>query len=148
MTDRRPTILWLDNDRGLYQDYSRLLTENGYDVEAVESAIEAERALADREHDLVMIDVMVPTLNAEEELTYSPEETDAGYKTGLVFWKRNKEFLTSRGIPVLVCTVRLDEEIRDEFMAAGLHDENFATKYDLASPKYFLDKVRSLTKAR
>lgn len=148
MTERRPAILWLDNDRGLYTEYSRVLTENGYDVEAVESAVEAERALASGEHDLVMVDVMVPTQNAQEELTYSPEETDAGYKTGLVFWKRNKDFLTSRGIPVLVCTVRLDEEIRNEFMQAGLQDENFATKYDLASPKYFLEKVRSVTKAR
>ena len=149
MTERRPNILWLDNDRGFLHQHRDFLASNGFDVVPFETAIEAEQAIRDPQasFDLLILDVMVPTWSADEEITYSPEETDQGYQTGLVFWKRNKELLATRGTPVLVFTVRLDESIRQEFKAAGLPDANFASKNELTKPPEFLDKVRSLMRS-
>jgi CheY-like chemotaxis protein len=137
-------ILWLDNDRGLSGPYVDFLRESGYEVQPFETAAEAEEALSREHYDLILLDVMIPTLSDEEERAYPPDETQLGYRTGLIFWKRNKSKLAERGVPVLVFTVRLDEGIKEEFKAAGLPDASFANKMEIGEPAPFLSKIRSL----
>ncbi|MDP9120401.1 MAG: hypothetical protein M3O15_03390 [Acidobacteriota bacterium] len=143
MTPRRK-ILWLDNDRGLHKLHSEVLAAKGCDVNSMETAIEAEAALRDELYDLVILDVMIPTLSNDEEEIYSPQETELGHQTGLVFWRRNRELLTEQGVPVLVFTVRLDEGIQRAFRAAGLPEGNFSSKYELSTPKAFWNKIQSV----
>jgi CheY-like chemotaxis protein len=135
-------ILWLDNDPAYLIPFVRALQEEEYQVTVVESLTEAEESLQQDSFDLMIIDVMIPTLNSSEEARYQPEETDLGYKTGLIFYKHNREALNKSGTRTMVMTVRLDKSIRDEFIKAGLPTDAFATKYQMSEPINFLDKVR------
>jgi hypothetical protein len=49
--------------------------------------------------------------------------------------------------PVLVMTVRLDQEILDEFVEGGLHREGFSTKFAIRDVTKFLTKVDNLLEA-
>ncbi len=135
-------ILWLDNDLAYLTPFVRALEEEKYHVTIVESLTEAEKCLQEERFDLMIIDVMIPTLNSSEEARYQPDETDLGYKTGLIFYKHNREALKKSGTRIMVMTVRLDKAIRDEFIKNGLPTDAFATKYQMSEPINFLDKVR------
>jgi CheY-like chemotaxis protein len=136
-------ILWLDNDPAYLEPFVEALKEENYSVTVVESLTEAEKSLQQEKFDLMIIDVMIPTLNSREETRYEPEETDLGYKTGLIFYKHNREILRRSNTRIMVMTVRLDKAIMDEFVKAGLPSNAFATKYEMSDPISFLDKVRS-----
>lgn len=140
-------ILWVDNDRAYLGPYCDALRGAGFHVTTVDSLTAAEAALAQRPYALLLLDVMIPTIDAEEERIYPPEQTGRGYITGLVFWRRNRALLENAGTPVLVFTVRLDENIREEFAAEGLPVANFATKYELSEPDVFVQKVRQIIDA-
>jgi CheY-like chemotaxis protein len=136
-------ILWLDNDPAYLVPFVEALEDENYSVTVVESLTEAEKFLRQAQFDLMIIDVMIPTLNSTEETRYRPKETDLGYKTGLIFYKQNRETLQKTGTHVMVMTVRLDKAIMDEFIKAGLPSSAYATKYEMSEPTKFLDKVRS-----
>lgn len=136
-------ILWLDNDPAYLIPFVKSLEDENYLVTVVESVTEAERCLQQAQFDLMIIDVMIPTLSSNEEQRYQPEKTDQGYKTGLVFFQQNQAALQKAGTRVMVMTVRLDKAIRDEFIKAGLPSDAFATKYQMSDPTNFLDKIRS-----
>jgi CheY-like chemotaxis protein len=136
-------ILWLDNDPAYLEPFVEALEDENYSVTVVESLTEAEKSLQQGRFDLMIIDVMIPTLNSMEEMRYRPEETDSGYKTGLIFYKHNREALQKTATHIMVMTVRLDKVIMDEFIEAGLPSSAFATKYEMSEPTNFLDKVRS-----
>lgn len=137
------TVLWLDNDPPQIEPYVVALRRDGIDVRVERTVSGAERALED-EPGLVIVDVMVPTKSSEEERLYSPDETDAGFKTGLVFFRRNGERIRSYGGKILVMTVRLDEEIYNQFISAGLKADEFATKFSLREVPSFLRRVLPL----
>lgn len=63
--------------------------------------------------------------------------------TGLAFYVRTRELLLARSLPVMVMTMRLDQVIADEFVAAGLPRQCFVTKYELMNVDSFLGKIRS-----
>jgi CheY-like chemotaxis protein len=136
-------ILWLDNDLAQLQPFVEALEDENYSVKTVESLTEAETYLQEAKFDLMIIDAMIPTLNSNEEMRYQPTETDLGYKTGLVFYQHNRDILQKAGTGVIVMTVRLDKAIKDEFIKAGLPGDAFATKYEMAEPVKFLNKVRN-----
>ncbi|MEN3330000.1 MAG: Response regulator receiver domain [Acidobacteriota bacterium] len=136
-------ILWLDNDPAYLIPFVASLEDENYSVTVVESLTDAEKSLQQERFDLMIVDVMIPTLNSGEETRYQPDETDLGYKTGLVFYQHNREILQKAGTRMMVMTVRLDKAIRDEFIKAGLPSDAFATKYQMSEPSNFLDKVRN-----
>jgi DNA-binding response OmpR family regulator len=134
-------ILWLDNDLAYLDPFVEALRDENYSVTIVESVTEAEESLQQTPFDLMILDAMIPTLNSNEETRYRPEETDQGYRTGLIFYKKNRDTLQKVGTRTIVMTVRLDKAIKDEFIKAGLPSDAFATKYEMSEPTNFLDKV-------
>jgi len=139
-------ILWLDNDLPYIRPNVNALKAKGYDVSQVASLSQAEALLEQSEpsFDLVIIDVMVPTQDGNELKNYPDLETDYGHKSGLVFYNRMRQKLGLQLPPVLVTTVRLDQDIRDEFVQSGLKPEDFLTKYNVRDPGDFLKKVRCI----
>lgn len=140
-------ILWLDNDPAYLEPFIEVLTDESYEVEVVATVADAEKALRAHKYDLLVLDVMIPTVNPDEEKRFDPTLTQLGYKTGLIFYTLNKGLITSSGIKILVMTVRLDKSIMDEFVTAGLSPSCFATKYDLRDTTVFLAKIQSVLNA-
>lgn len=137
-------ILWLDNDSDYLEPYVETLTDEGFQVTVASTITEAEKALGESRFDLMLLDVMIPTVSDEEEKVYRPQVTDLGNKTGLLVYRNYKDLFRKAGTPVLVMTVRLDKPIMDEFIKAGLPSDRFATKYDLRDVNVFLEKVQSI----
>lgn len=135
-------ILWLDNDTPFIRPYVKYLRSKDFEVDDVADLTKAESLLKEKPFDLVIVDVMVPTQNAEEQKNYPETETDYGHMTGLAFFKRMRN-LTDKLPPVLVMTVRQDQEIRDALIKEGLKAENFVSKYDLREVNDLLRKIRS-----
>ena len=137
-------ILWLDNDPRYIEPFALILADEGYDVEVATTLTRADYLLKSRRYDLLLLDVMIPTMSEEEEKRYSPEQTDTGYKAGLVFYKVNRELLDANSTHVLVLTVRMDSGILNEFISAGLPPSCFATKYQMTDVGNFLERIRNL----
>jgi CheY-like chemotaxis protein len=137
-------ILWLDNDKAYTIFGVSFLEEKGYSVTVVETPMEAEQYLEKVTYDLIIIDVMVPTKTAQEEEEYRPDETERGYKTGLVFYRKHRKLFSEKRTRALVLTVRLDKTIQEEFSRAGLPPDWFSTKYELQDVSDLFDKVESI----
>src|SRR6185369_4445313 len=115
MANKPKRILWLDNDTPYIRPYAKALENAGHHVDVVASLSQAE-SLLERGYDLIIIDVMVPTQNDDEVKLYPFVETDFGHKTGLVFYKRIKDKLGQKLPKVAIMTVRVDQDIKDEFV--------------------------------
>jgi len=137
----RPAVLWLDNDPGYIVGFVTAANRAGFDVRVVRSVTEAEAALATRTFDAIIVDVMIPLSAAEQAAGYSGEATDYSHKTGLEFYKRRAKMLEDRML-VVVLTVRVDQSIRDEFLAAGLSPERFLTKMELNDARVFVAELK------
>jgi CheY-like chemotaxis protein len=137
-------ILWLDNDPAYLDPFIDTLKDEGYEVDIASTVSEAEYFLKVRQYELLILDVMIPTVSADEEKRYTPDMTNLGLKTGVVFYIINKELLQKARMQVLVMTVRLDKDIRDEFVNAGLPQNCFATKYELRDASVFLDRIKEM----
>lgn len=136
-------ILWIDNDPALLYPWQKTLETNGYHVTISRTVSEAANLLTDGSYDLVIIDVMMPTTENDEAEGYSPELTDDGRMTGLAFYVRNRDLLLTLRLPIMVMTVRFDQDILDEFVAVGLPPRCFVTKMVVRNPMALLEKVRS-----
>jgi CheY-like chemotaxis protein len=137
-------ILWLDNDVAYLEPYVEALKDSGYETTVVATVGEATYRINNGVYNLVIIDVMVPTKSVEEELIFKPEETEYGQKTGFIFYKHIQSQLIQHGTKVLIMTVRLDRDILDEFVHAGLQREQFATKFSLRDVNVFLKRIQSV----
>ena len=138
-------ILWMDNDAVMYfGQFMEVLADEGYEVEVATTLSRADYLIKSRRYDLLILDVMIPTMSAEEEERYRPEQTESGYKAGLVFYRSNRDLLHANSTHVLVLTVRLDSAIRDEFITAGLPPDCFATKYEMKDAGRLLGMIRNL----
>ena len=137
-------ILWLDNDKALVKPYLNILRVEGYSAENVTTITEAEECLNKNHYDLFILDVMIPTLNSEEEKKFPPEKTQQGHRLGLCFYRYFKKKLDKEKTQVLVLTVRVDKIIHDEFIISGLPPDQFCTKYSLRHVEDFLKKVKSI----
>jgi CheY-like chemotaxis protein len=140
-------VLWLDNDKAYLGPYVKAMRELGYKVELATSVPEAESLVqSSSEHskpyDLLILDVMIPTKTALEERMYPPDKTDHGFKAGLLFYERNKEKLKNAGTHVLVLTLRIDRDIYQEFVKAGLPEGCFATKFALRDVPVFTQWIK------
>jgi CheY-like chemotaxis protein len=137
-------VLWLDDDLARLDPFIATLSDSGYEVDAVGTVSEAEYFLRTKKYGLLILDVMIPTVSEDEEKRYDPNSTNRGLKTGLIFYDLHKEVLEKARIHVLVMTVILDKEIRDDFIRAGLPHDCFATKYELRDVSVFLNTVQRL----
>lgn len=140
-------IMWLDNDTLLIGLMADSLRSADYDVEVIKSVLEAEILINDNTrnpYDLIILDVMIPTLSKEEERVYPPYITDANTATGLAFFRRMKALLKELGTQVFVVTQRLDSSVRDSFVQEGLPIANFATKYLLRKPDNIIRCIQIL----
>jgi CheY-like chemotaxis protein len=153
MTNRQ-RILWVDNDGGRIEAFVGRLRDS-YDVTVVSTVSEAEIAVAPaspppsgdgRLFDLVILDVMIPTENAKEEVAYPPDETDDGLCTGLLFYKKMRQQLA--GVAVMVFTVRIDKDIKRAFYESGLPQRNFVSKMEVPRWPDFEKRVRELIGAK
>jgi|ERR1051325_10464640 CheY-like chemotaxis protein len=140
----RKRVLWIDNDPAYLRPYLEEFEDSEYEVDVAAAVSDGATLLHTRAYALLILDVMIPTRSLEEENDYSPEDTKLGYCTGLVFYRRHREFLMQQRIAALVLTIRLDEPMREEFFASGLPRNAFATKYDMSDPAVLVEKVRSL----
>jgi CheY-like chemotaxis protein len=137
-------VLWVDNDPGYIQPFVLALREEGFAVKVASSVSWAEKLLSSEVFNLLILDVMIPTIDDAEEATYRPEETDDSLKTGLLFYRREKDLLAKQGTRVFVMTVRIDKGIRAEFIASGLPEADFATKMELREIPKFIARINSL----
>ena len=137
-------ILWLDNDPAQVHPYLETLNEEGYLAKAVSTVTEAESLLNSNRYDLFILDVMIPIKNSDEERRFPPDKTAYGRELGLYFFLEYKEKLQVSNTQVLVLTQRLDLNIRDEFIKAGLKPDQFFTKFAIRDVEIFLSKVKSL----
>jgi len=137
-------ILWLDNDRAQVNPYLETLNEEGYLAEVVTTVTEAESLLNSSRYDLFILDVMIPTKASDEEKRFPPDRTEHGRKLGLYFFLEYKEKFEGDNTQILVLTQRIDLDIRDEFIKAGLPSEQFCTKFALRDVEVFLKKINGL----
>jgi hypothetical protein len=115
-------------------------------VAVAKTVTEAEELLIEP-WSAIILDVMVPTTQEDEERGYSPDLTDHGASTGLAFYLRNRDYFVSAGIPVLVLTVRLDRHLCERFLSAGIHGSSFGTKYELSEPSALLRKLTEVIRS-
>lgn len=137
-------ILWLDNDPTWIDPYVAAIKQMGHEVTVVTTVTKAELAIKSNRYDLLILDVMVPTKTEEEEIAYPPELTKGGTQTGLVFYQRMKELIVAADTRVLAMTLRLDEKIKDAFIAEGLPADSFATRLTLRDVSVFSEKLLAL----
>lgn len=137
-------VLWLDNECSYLSPYREVLEEESCEVTFATTVSEAESLVQTRRYDLLILDVMIPTKNVVEETLYPPDQTDRGLRTGLVFYRRMKDRLDGLATEVLVLTVRLDQDILSEFLAAGLPRGCFATKFQLRHLEVFRQRVKTI----
>lgn len=140
------SVLWVDNDPGYIRAFVTALERAGYDVTVIKKVTAAEELLRSKRFNLLILDAMIPTLSETEEAAYPPADTDNGHKTGLVFYRRNKEIIDNAKTPVLVFTVRIDKPIRNEFLQCGLPPASFVTKMDLKDTADFMHKIKEVVR--
>jgi len=140
-------VLWLDNDQANTEPYVHALRQiEGLMVDGALTVTEAERLMQTRDYALIILDVMIPVTAAEENSSYPPDQTDDTHKTGLIFYRKHGKRLEKAGTRVVVLTVRIDEAIRREFAAAGLHPTAFRTKLELRDARQFVEFVQKTLK--
>jgi DNA-binding NtrC family response regulator len=130
-------ILWLDEEDGLDAFVLRLQIA-GHKVERVHTLTEALQQLTTHNYGLLILDVIIP-MNSDDKSYFSSSATDNGNLSGLVFYKMFKHTLNERGIEVMVFTIR--EDLREQFVQAGLKAENYVTKQEASDVARFADKV-------
>jgi CheY-like chemotaxis protein len=139
-------ILWIDNDQANIRAFVNGLREAGYTVDVVTSVSAAEELLVTNRFDLLILDIMIPTMSEKEEEKYPPDETDNGHSTGLLFLKRLGADLVKAGTVVMAFTVRVDKGILRAFEESGLPRSQFVTKMEVREWADFLRKVEELLK--
>ena len=131
----KQTILWVDNDPQYTQPYVEMLRDAGYVVIIETTVGDAKRRINETPTiDLAILDVMIPSMDQDQDL----DETHFGYKAGVALGRWIKENHPS--LPFVGLSVRLDKEIAAWFEDLGA---GFATKYDLRDVNEFLQFVES-----
>lgn len=106
MTDGSPKILLAEDERALVRTLTDMLTANGYEVQSFHDGQEALQAASAGSYDLILLDVMMPSLGGFEVC-------------------RN---LRRRGIqtPILMLTAR--GQVRDKVEGLKLGADDYLTK--------------------
>ncbi len=134
-------ILWFDNDPGMMRPFIGALERARHVVQVVRTISKAEHELLTSEYNLLILDVMIPTVTTEEEASYAPSVTNHGGHTGLEFWKRHRAKLKEKDTATFIFTVWPDRKVRESFLAEGLDPRNYATKMEICEERPFLDRI-------
>lgn len=137
-------ILWLENEPHYWELYADYLRMNGHEVRMATRVSEAESLLGSGAFNLLILDVMIPTWDKEEEKRYPPELTNQGRLTGLLFYQRMQQDPDLKKVPVLVYTIRRDTQLFEAFKREGLPEACFATKIEYRDPPALLRKVEEI----
>ena len=115
-------VLVIEDEANIVESLSFLLRQAGFEVSVANDGPDALRMAADAVPDVVLLDLMLPTMTGYEVLT-KLREADA-----------------TSAVPVIVLTAKGQEEVRDAAMAHGA--SRFITKpYGNGE---IVDAVRSL----
>jgi CheY-like chemotaxis protein len=139
-------ILWLDNDPGQIRGITKALEAGGDDVTLCRTVSSAEQLIDSERFDLVVLDVMIPTTDSELA-DYPYDATGDTLNTGLVFYRRVRDRLAANGTPVVVITVRIDDEIGQSFKEAGLLPNFFITRYEVRNTKHLLARIAGVARS-
>lgn len=126
MSDEKKNILIIEDEAHVRQMVARLLVKHDYDVREAVDGLDGLRALEDYRPDLIIVDVMMPTLD------------------GLTFTKALKNRRETRGIPVIFLTAKSDPHT----MIEGI---NVGAKFYVTKPfqiEDVLGKVRRVLEER
>jgi two-component system phosphate regulon response regulator OmpR len=105
MKEKMPQILVVDDDTRLRNLLTKYLSDNNFEVSAAKDADEAREFLANKNFDMLILDVMMPKENGVE-LTKSIRQKDDYYSK----------------VPILMLTARGDSEDRINGLEAGADD--------------------------
>jgi CheY-like chemotaxis protein len=108
----RPKVLWVDDEIFLITGHIEQLELDGYSVEHAHTLKEAKELVPRIKPDLVIIDIMMPSGEAGDEV-----QTHGGYRSGFVLAKWLKEHFP--GIPFLGCSGNCSVEACDFFAEHG-----------------------------
>lgn len=100
----RPQLLVVDDDEYMRRLLMQLLTSANYKVDAVGSAAEAQRSLAAKRPDLILLDLMLPDSN------------------GILLLREIKGSPPQRDIPVIMLTGKTEKQVIVESRKSGAVD--------------------------
>ena len=140
------SILFIDDDHRFSQNIVVEVELFGI-VEYVRTIIAGEAFLLDPDAHIgsVILDMHMP--NPDPEL-YTDDDTNSERSTGLIFLRRNKEFLIKNKIPTLILTNRyLDESLRKELCDSEMPKNllRFEHKHDISArdvPRILLEMLQ------
>lgn len=119
------TILLVEDDQMLAEMYQEKLNLEDYKVMIAENGVEAIK-LADKQPDLILLDIMMPEMNGFEVL------------------KKVKENMKTKNIPVIVLTNLGSESAdKDKDLAMSLGAESYLVK-SYHTPDEVITKVKSI----
>jgi len=124
--DRRPRVLWADDNADMREYVSRLLADR-YDVLAVPDGLSALAAAREKHPDLVLTDIMMPGLD------------------GFGLLRELRADARTRMIPVILLSARAGEEAAVEGLDAGADDylaKPFSAQELLARVRTHLELAR------
>jgi DNA-binding response OmpR family regulator len=126
MAPERTTLLFVEDDPLVCDVVQDLLQTRGYAVDCVEDAAEALLRLAEREYDLILLDVMLPGLDGRELCRRIRAHEDEVY------------------VPIIMLTALAAESDRHAAFVAGA-DDYVVKPFDAAD---LLDRVTAWLNAR
>ncbi|MFN0118778.1 MAG: ATPase, T2SS/T4P/T4SS family [Elusimicrobiota bacterium] len=119
-------ILIVDDDQTIRQVYTSILENEGFQVTSVQNGLEAINTMVNFKFDLILLDLMMPTMNGSEVL------------------KSLRQIMGFEDIPVIVLTAVTDEKIKNEILTLGADDYLIKP----SSPTTVVGRVKSLLKRK
>jgi len=111
-------ILFVDDDRRRTEIFVEMLRMEGYEVTFAATIKEAQKEFQERtsDFDLMILDIMMPLED------YVGENTIESRKRGITFLQRIRQARGKNKLPVIIFTVRHDEETRKQAFDAGCNE--------------------------
>ncbi len=128
-------ILWLDNEPRLNSHFVSALKDSGFGIDLTKDIAAFSMKLLFGSYDLIILDTMIPTMSADERAEFSHEDTKGGLQTGLEVYRKLR---SKTKIPILIFTVRPDEEIKTLFLSEDLQESRFGRKSSLRRANDFV----------
>ena len=133
-------ILWVENDTMLALD--AVIGDAGYILDHAYFLSEADELLKKNVYDVVIIDELMAIEPEDIAVGYTAVETARGNEAGLAFYRRHREDFEKMQAGVLVYSVLGKEiDVKNRFVALGLHEKNFLYKVSEANVNYLLQHV-------
>ena len=111
-TDRKSSILVVDDERAVLTTYGLILSRKGYDVETAISSVEALQALARRDFDLLLCDYSLEQEHTGFEVIDYGRKKKAGTKAAILTGYASRETAEQArrdGIAILYKPIDIEE---------------------------------------